>query len=165
MLFVTPGNDATQTQGYFLKVLDVSLCVPVSMGLFICGIIVFLEVNLDEIIVAQSRHGIPARDSQVYGVSLRMRFISRRRRSGFSLMNSWVRPWDGAMFPKLGNVCRWNESHQNCVFKAPGRPALWVWDCRQNVKECVRTGKHSFGKLSFTLPLCYFFSPPHQSHN
>lgn len=53
MLFVTPGNDATQTQGYFsfLKVLDVSLCVPVSMGLFICGIIVFLEVNLDEIIV------------------------------------------------------------------------------------------------------------------
>lgn len=68
MLFVTPGNDATQTQGcfiFFLRVLDVSLCVPVSMGLFICGIIVFLEVNLDEIIVAQSRLGIPARDSRV----------------------------------------------------------------------------------------------------
>lgn len=164
MLFVTPGNDATQTQGYFLKVLDVSLCVPVSMGLFICGIIVFLEVNLDEIIVGQSRHGIPARDPQVYGVSLRMHFISRRRRSGFSLMNSWVRPWDGAMFPKLGNVCRWNESHQNC-FQSPRPPGFMSLRLPSECEGVRKDGQAHLWKTLFYLPLCYFFPPPHQSHN
>lgn len=52
------------------------------------GLIVFLEVNLDEIIVVQSRIQFGPHDSQFHGVSLRMRFICCRRRSGLPLMSS-----------------------------------------------------------------------------
>lgn len=145
ILFVTAGYGATQTQGCLFGFWTFPFVFPSA------GDSSFWDYRLP---VGKFRWdhrcskptSILARDFQF---PFKNAFYLLLSPLWLPLRSSWVRPWDGAMFPKLGNVCRWNGSHQNCIFKA-----LWLWDRRQNVKECVRTQAGKFR-----------FYPPRQPHN